>query len=168
MNLYDFLRIQLRWIPRKSPKFQDCGLTFLSSQTLKLYPLNHLSKWYDKGLTFSRITSLHLSTRFISKSGKIEWIISRIKAGKINFVKCQISLWKSETTNQLSVSLHFKFVLIISHHKMLSKIPNLRYFEIVDWRGMNRPAFIAIFHYIDNFGFFQGESVKFQEGKVLS
>ena len=43
---------------------------------------------------------------------------------------------------------------------MLSKIPNLRYFEIVDWRGMNRPAFIAIFHYIDNFGFFQGDSVK--------
>ena len=50
---------------------------------------------------------------------------------------------------------------------MLSKIPNLRYFEIVDWRGMNRPAFIAIFHYIDNFGFFQGDSVKFQEGNFL-
>ena len=113
----DFLRIQLRWIPRKSPKFQDCGLTFLSSQTLKLYPLNHLSKWYDKGLTFSRITSLHLSTRFISKSGKIEWIFNRVKGGKINFVKCQISIWISETTNQLSVSLHFKFVLITSLHK---------------------------------------------------
>ena len=50
---------------------------------------------------------------------------------------------------------------------MLSKFPNLRYFEIVDWRGMNRPAFIAIFHYIDNFGFFQGDSVKFQEGNFL-
>ena len=50
---------------------------------------------------------------------------------------------------------------------MLSKIPNLRYFEIVDWRGIDRPAFIAIFHYIDNFGFFQGDSVKFQEGNFL-
>ena len=96
----------------KSSKIQFAVLTFLSLQTLSFYPLNHLSKWYDKGLTFSRITSLHLSTRFISKSGKIEWIFSRIKGGEINFVKCQISLWKSETTNQLSVSLHFKFVLI--------------------------------------------------------
>ena len=119
------------------PNSRIAVLTFLSSQTLKLYPLNHLSKWYDKSLTFSRITSLHLSTRFVSKSEKIEWIFSRVNAGEINFVKWQISLWKSETTSQLSVSLHFKFVLIISHHKMLSKIPNLRYFEIVDWRGNN-------------------------------
>ena len=99
------------------PNSRIAVLTFLSSQTLKLYPLNHLSKWYDKDLTFSRITSLHLSIRFVSKSGKIEWIFSRIKGGEINFVKCQISLWKSETTNQLSVSLHFKFVLITSLHK---------------------------------------------------
>ena len=69
--------------------------------------------------------------------------------------------------DELSVSLHIILVLKISLHTMLSKIPNLRYFEIVDWRGLNRPAFIAIFHYIDNFGFFRGDSVKFQEGNFL-